>query len=198
MARALEEKLIQAGYQLLGPRKEIEELIISILKTKDTRYLKAIPVLIYLHNPDLSELIARTKNKNLLAEIIEITRKIFVEEGIKKELPPIDKFSITKKMKLDYSEFKQEFELQRRRAEPPTLLYEQGKFQAERNLQWWLSFLFTRKERSIIERILQEKMITKTEYEYYSRKTKKKLNAIINLQEFTKAMVPLSPKTQKK
>lgn len=198
MVRALEEKLIQAGYQLLGQREGIGELILSILKTKDPRYLKAIPVLTYFHNPNLSELMALTKNKDLFAEIIGITKKIFTEEGIRKELPPLDKFPISQKTKLNYEEFKQEFDLQRRRTEQPLLLHEQGKFQAERTLQWRLSYLFTKKERAIIERILQEKTVTKTEYEYYSRKTKKKLNAIINLQEFAKAMVPLSPKTQKK
>ncbi len=189
MARILEKKLTEAGYQMLGQDNEIEELILSILRTKNPRYLKAIPFLIYIHNPDLERIIKKTKNKNLFAEIIGIIRKIFWEEGIKRELPSIDK-----KTKFDYDEFKQEFKLQLKRQERPSFLLEKEKFHAERNLQMWLSYLFTKKERHILEQILRENHLTKTEYEYYSRKAKKKLNAIINLGEFAKAIVPLPPK----
>jgi len=37
--------------------------------------------------------------------------------------------------------------------------------------------------------MLNEKRLTKTEYEYYSRKAKKKLNAIVYLQELSRAVV---------
>lgn len=193
MARNVEERLMEAGYQLLGQDQKIEELIISILKEKNTRYLKAIPFLIYLHQPDISIIHAKTREKRLLGEIIGITRKIFQEEKISRELPTWDK-----KTKLKYGEFKQEFELQRRRQEKPSLLLEKEKFHAERNLQLWLSYIFTKKEREIIEKILNEKQLTKTEYEYYSRKAKKKLNAIMYLQELSRAVVPLSPKFDRK
>ncbi len=192
MAGTLNQKLAEAGYQMLGQQSEIEELMLSILKTKDTRYLKAIPFLIYAHRPDLQRIIAHTKNKSLFAEIIGITRKIFKEERIEKELPLIDK-----KTNFNYEEFRQEFELQRRRQEKPSFLLEKEKFHAERNLQLWLSYLFTKKEREIIEKMLNEEQLTKTEYEYYSRKAKKKLNAIIHLQELSRAVVPLAPKLEK-
>ena len=39
--------------------------------------------------------------------------------------------------------------------------------------------------------MLEEQPLTKTEYEYYSRKTKKKIQAIIQLQEFAKALSAL-------
>lgn len=192
MARTLNQKLAEAGYQMLGQQSEIEELIVSILQTKDTRYLKAIPFLIYAHHPDLQRIIAHTKNKPLFAEIIGITRKIFKEEGIEIKLLLIDK-----KTNFNYEEFKQEFELQRRRQEKPSFLLEKEKFHAERNLQLWLSYIFTKKEREIIGKMLNEKELTKTEYEYYSRKAKKKLNAIIHLQELSRAVVPLAPKLER-
>jgi len=47
-------------------------------------------------------------------------------------------------------------------------------------------------------KILNEKQLTKTEYEYYSRKAKKKLNAIIQLQELSRAVVPLTPRLERK
>lgn len=196
MARTLNQKLAEAGYQMMGQPDETEELILSILKTKDTRYLKAIPFLIYAHNPNLDKIIAKTKNKDLFAQIIGITRKIFHEEGIRKELPPIGQKN--KKINFNYEEFKQEFELQRKRQERPSFLVEKEKFHAERNLQLWLSYIFTKKEKEIIEKIINEQQLTKTEYEYYSRKAKKKLNAIIHLQELSRAVVPLSPKSEKK
>ena len=74
MARTLNQKLTEAGYQMLGQQNETEELILSLLKTKDTRYLKAIPFLIYTHNPDLDKIIAKTKDTNIIIkEIIPIT-----------------------------------------------------------------------------------------------------------------------------
>jgi hypothetical protein len=188
MAKSIERKLSEAGYKMLG-EIEIENLILSILEKKDNRFLKAIPYLIYLHNPDLDRINAKIKDKKLLGEIISITRKIFEEEGIQRKLPQLDK-----KTKLNFEEFKQEFDLQKRSSEKPILLLEKEKIYAERNLQMWLSQLFTKKEKYIIWRILDEKPISKTDYEYYSRKTKKKLNAIINLRDFAKSALPLSPK----
>ena len=43
----IERKLNEAGYRLLNKDNEIESLILNILKTKNTRYLKSIPFLIY-------------------------------------------------------------------------------------------------------------------------------------------------------
>jgi len=188
MAGILEKKLSEAGYKLLG-ESEIEDIILSILEKKDTRFLKAIPYLIYLHKPDINIIYAKTKFKRLLGEIIAITRKIFLQEGIKRTLLDIDE-----RIKLNFEEFYEEFSLQKRRSEQPTLLLDKERIYAERNLQMWLSQIFTKKEKYILNRLLNEKPISKTEYEYYSRKTKKKLNAIINLQELAKSLLPLSPK----
>jgi len=189
----IETKLNDAGFKMFGLNSEIEELIISILKTNNTRYLKAIPFLIYLHKPNSTEILSKLKNEkkyqNLFREIIKITRQIFKEEEINIDLPKIDT-----KTNLNYSEFKDEFELQKNNLKSPSPLLDKEKIYAERSLQISLSYIFTKKERDIINKILESELLTKTEYEYYSRKTKKKLNAILNLQTLTKALLPIHPR----
>jgi len=179
----IEKKLNQAGYQMLGLDENIEKLILAILKTKNERYLKAIPFLIYKYKPNLKEIIEKTKNKELLSSILEITKKIFSEFKIKIEIPLLH---IENKEKLNYNEFRDEFELQLNNK--PDLLIDKQKIYEERNLEMWLSNLFTRKEKEIIKKILEEEKLTKTEYEYYSRKTRKKLNSIIGLEDFAKML----------
>src|SRR3989344_4570955 len=156
MAGILEKKLSEAGYKLLG-ESEIEDIILSILEKKDTRFLKAIPYLIYLHKPDINIIYAKTKFKRLLGEIIAITRKIFLQEGIKRTLLDIDE-----RIKLNFEEFYEEFSLQKRRSEQPTLLLDKERIYAERNRQMWLSQIFTKKEKYILNRLLNEKPISKT------------------------------------
>ncbi len=188
MADNIEKKLTEAGYRMLGTDKDKEELILSILNSRNLRYLKAIPFLIYNYNIDLEKIYSKTNKKKLLAQIISITRKIFKEEGITKQLPSIDSAS-----DFDYDDFKQEFRMQKIASEKPKLMIEKQKIYAERDLQMWLSQLFTKKEKQIIKSILEEKPVSRTDYEYYSRKTKKKLNSIINLQDFAKTLSSKSP-----
>lgn len=189
MAIGIEKRLSEAGYKMLGSEKGKEELILSILNTGDIRYLKAIPFLIYNYNIDLEKIYSMTRKKKLLAQIISITKKIFQENQIDKPLP-----NIYGEGSLNEEEFKQEFEMQRLASEKPKLMIEKQKIYAERDLQMWLSQIFTKKERQIMKRILEEKPVSRTDYEYYSRKTKKKLNGIINLQDFAKTLSTKSPK----
>ncbi len=192
MAGALEKKLSEAGYKMFG-EQEIEELILSLLKKRDTRLLKAIPYLIYLHKPDINGIYTKTKQKRLFGEIIGIAREIFLYEGIDRNLPGIDKPT-----KFNFEEFKGEFDLQKRRSGQPVLLLDKEKIYAERSLQLWMSQIFTKKEKYILNRLLNDKPLSKTESEYYSRKTKKKLNAITNLQELAKSVLPISPRVDDK
>ncbi|MBU0614709.1 MAG: hypothetical protein KJ601_01315, partial [Nanoarchaeota archaeon] len=121
-------------------------------------------------------------------QIIAITRNIFKEEGITKQIPHLDE-----EITLNMQDFKNEFLIQKNVSEKSNLMREKQKIYAERELQMWLSQLFTRKEKLIIKRMLDEKQVSKTDYEYYSRKTKKKLNSIINLQDFAKTLSSKSP-----
>lgn len=192
MARDIEKKLNEAGYRMLGTGRDKEKLILSILDSRNIRYLKAISFLIYNYNIDLEKIYSKTNKKKLLAQIITITRRIFKEEGITKKLPNIDSAS-----DFDYDDFKQEFKMQKLASEKPKLMIEKQKIYAERDLQMWLSQLFTKKEKQIIKRILEEKPVSRTDYEYYSRKTKKKLSSIINLQDFAKTLFAKSPHYEK-
>lgn len=187
MGSLIEQKLAGAGYKMLGKDEEIEELILSILKAEDSRYLKAIPFFIYNYNLDIEKIYAQTSKKEIFGQIVAFARRIFEEENIRKELPPING-----KSPLNYDEFKDEFELQR--MQRPKLMVDKEKIYAERNLEMWMSHLFTKKERQTIKRIIGDNPISRTDYEYFSRKTKKKLNAIINLQDFARAVYSKRPK----
>ena len=57
----------------------------------------------------------------------------------------------------------------------------------------WLSQIFTKKEKQIIKDIMNDRQLSKTDYEYYSRKTKKKLNSITNLQDFSRTIYAKKP-----
>jgi hypothetical protein len=192
MGRTIEQQLSHAGYALLGTN-EINELILSLLEKKNTRYLKAIPFLIYIHKPNLDLIFEKTKEKKLLVEILAITKKIFQEKKISRELPDFKNNKITH----DYNEFKQEFALQMHRSAPIKSSIDKEKIYAERNQEFQLSILFTPKEKELLKHLLDEKRFSKTEYEYYSRKTKKKLYAIIQLQELAKALSVISPQKEK-
>ncbi len=186
----IEEKLDEAGYKLLGSEKSIEQLIIDILETKNTRYLKAIPFLLYKHDADTKAIYSKTKQQKLFGEILSITNKIFTEFNIGKQVQMFGSASSN----LNYAEFKDEFDIQLRCEKKPNLLIDRQKIDAERNLQFWLSQIFSKKEKIIMKRILEEKPISKTDYEYYSRKAKKKLKAILDLDDFARALIEKKPK----
>lgn len=205
MGIELEKKLSQAGYRMLGANKnmtKITMLILDILKSENIRYLKAIPFLIYKHDIEIAPIYKAggTNIISLFSVMMIITERIFQEFNIKKDIPDHIHFGITetesymKRKRLDYQEFKAEFELQLRNETKPDLFIEKQKIYAERDLQMHLSQIFTKKEKQIIRRLLEEKPISRTDYEYYSRKTKKKLNSIISLQDFARSIHSKTPK----
>lgn len=207
MGLNIEKKLLDAGYKMLGQDESIEKLILNILKTKNNRYLKAIPFLIYKHKANIEKIdksISNNDINNLFKVIITITIKIFKELNINYIFPNYCKKCFSKsendilKAKLNYNEFKQEFELQLRNDTRPSLFIDKQKIYAERDLQMHLSRLFTKKEKHIIHRLLNEKPISKTDYEYYSRKTRKKITSIIGLHDFAKVLYEKTPKYDEK
>ena len=103
MAGEIERKLNEAGYHMLSKDNKIERLILSILKTKNTRYLKSIPFLIYKYNPNIESLFEKTKENNLFANIIHITKEIFHELNIEIKIPEIN----YKNENLNYNEFRE-------------------------------------------------------------------------------------------
>ncbi|MBS3143937.1 hypothetical protein J4446_03640 [Candidatus Woesearchaeota archaeon] len=189
MAGEIERKLNEAGYHMLSKDNKIERLILSILKTKNTRYLKSIPFLIYKYNPNIESLFEKTKENNLFANIIHITKEIFHELNIEIKIPEIN----YKNENLNYNEFREEFKLQLKNENKSGTLIDKLKIYAERNLEMWLSQIFTKKEKQIIKDIMNDRQLSKTDYEYYSRKTKKKLNSITNLQDFSRTIYAKKP-----
>jgi len=200
MAIEIENQLADAGYSMLGDKGSIGNLILSILKSENTRYLKAIPFLIYKYGID-SILINNVdkKTQKLFSALMEITKRIFQELNISRNIPEHLNFkqeeldSYLKKNSISYNEFRDEFELQLRNENKPSLFIDRQKIYAERELQMYLSQLFTKKEKHIIKRLLEDKPISRTDYEYYSRKTKKKLMSIIGLQDFAKTIYAKTP-----
>lgn len=175
----IEEKLIESGYKLLSPTKKEDKLILEIIKSKNERYLKSIPFLIYKYDLNINDIYEKTKEKLLFGAIVNITKRIFEEKGIIKSLPNYPHNLIEDN--LNYEEFRNEFEMQ---IYKPDMIVDKQKIIEERKIQIWLSKLFTKKEKQIIINVLNEAPISKTDYEYYSRKTKKKLEAIFGLRDF--------------
>jgi len=185
MASNIENKLSEAGYHLFGEDKSIEKLIIDILDTNNERYLKSIPFLIYKHNLKLNIIHIKSKNKEIIEEIIYFTNKLFSKLNINKNLTLKGK----NYNKFNYKEFEEEFILQYENEKKKTLLIDSQKYDEERNLMFNLSKIFTKKEREIILKIFNNKELNKTEYEYFSRKTKKKAQSIIYLEQIAKNII---------
>lgn len=181
-------ELAEAGYRMLGNDSGKEKLILNILDNGELRYLKAIPFLIYRYGTDAGKIYDKTSKKEVFAQITAITKRIFSEEGIIGKLPDMGP-----NIDFDYHDFKQEFDMQKLSSERPMLMLEKQKVYAERDLNMWLSKIFTKKEKYILKRILEDKPVSRTDYEYYSRKTRKKLNAIINLGDFARTLASKTP-----
>lgn len=194
MGRTIEKQLQDAGFRMLGSHKKIDGLIIAILDTENNRYLKAIPFLINKYKPNIHIIYERSENKELCTAVLGITSQLFSELNTNTVMPGyhLDQ-KLLKKLKLNYNEFKEEFELQLKNEEKPNLLLDKQKIYAERNLQMWILQLFTKKEKYIMKRILNNKPVSRTDYEYYSRKTRKKLNSIIGLQDFAQTLQAKTP-----
>lgn len=200
MGITVEKRLQEVGYRMLGDDASIDKLLIDILRTKNARYLKAIPFLIYKYGLNTSALQKKLNpdEEELFGTILNFTARIFKESNIEKNID----FGRESKGKnhpsnLNYDEFKEEFELQLRNDLKPNLLIDSQKFDEERNLQFALSRLFTKKEREIIKRLQADGAVSKTDYEYYSRKTKKKLRSIIALHDFAMGISEKSPSVTK-
>lgn len=189
MGLDLERRLAEAGFPMFSTGEDKEELILAILKSKEMRYLKAIPLLLYRYDIDVKRIHEKTELKALFRELVSHTARIFAELGIEKGLPlltgrPSNEFT--------YSELKDEFQLHY--GEGKELLINRHRIESERQTRMWLAQLFTQKERWTIGRIAEQKPISRTDYEYYSRKTRKKLSAIANLRDFARTQLPLKPK----
>jgi len=187
----LEKELTDAGIKLFGIKEGKENLILRILETRNERYLKQIPFLLYKYDSDIFYIYKKTSAKEIFREIVRITNKIFSNNGIRKRYRYFHFDSNEKSRKsFNYKEFESEFLTQVKMSD---FLLDKERIIAERGVHYSLSMIFTDKEKNILEKILSEENLTKTEYEYYIRKTKKKLESIINLEDFAKNVLTMKP-----
>ncbi|MBI5388747.1 hypothetical protein HZB01_00025 [Candidatus Woesearchaeota archaeon] len=198
MGAIIEKKLRDVGYLMLGTGQEIEDLIVEIVDGGDLRQLKAVPYLIYRYNADVHPIYARTKRKGLFSALLNVTHCIFSEFGIgRSSLPKYSGYpeseSLEKEFQTHYEEFKQDFQQQLGMESKKTFSYVKEESYRQRDLEFAMAKLFTPKEREIISKVYNNIPLSKTEYEYYSRKTKKKLEAIIRLKEFAAGLFNSSP-----
>lgn len=189
MARAIEDRLTEAGYALTKTSSGKEQLIKDILKEGTQRHRKAIPTLIRQHEIDWQRVITQD-NKQQLREIIAITRRLFAQYNIDKQLPDLEDVTPDKKQ---YKQYHEDFTLQLHMDRLDERMIRREEAQKERAHQAALSELFTKKERHLIHRVLSDKPVSKTDYEYYSRKTKKKIAAIAQLHELAQALQNKNP-----
>lgn len=203
---------------------DLAELIIEIIKSRNIRFIKAIPFLIWqnlagnlssLSLEKLHKLSAKNELRLETAFILKIASKIFEKEknSFNRELNAIIGLMLPKEkllllgkennLFLSFLNFKissfsdffeesyQEFRTQKKLSEleQKELLQEKIIKSKELNLRFALSRLFKPKQREIISNILENKPLTKTEYEYYVRIIKKKLEAIRQLNELSEAVL---------
>ncbi|MCK5022848.1 MAG: hypothetical protein KAS04_01610 [Candidatus Aenigmarchaeota archaeon] len=97
---------------------------------------------------------------------------------------------------IDFGEFLNDFMMHKslRESHGKKTLKESIEISHNRDILIYLSRLFSPKQREIIEKIINEKPLDKTEYEYYIRIIKKRLNAIAELKKLAETAMGKRPK----
>ncbi len=223
----LEYALKKLGYHWfeLDEKLDLAELIINILRSKNLRFIKAIPFIIYQSRKNsqaaldwdkLKKLSAKSKLEKETILLIYLSRQIFkkeklfdlakeLEKYLIRNLTSTEKKTLTKnpntylkKLSFKLSDFNAFLEetyrefltsLKLEKLEKQEYLQEEISKSKELDLKFSLSFLFQKKQREIIQKILQEQALTKTEYEYYIRIIKKRLEALLQLKELAEAVL---------
>ncbi len=93
-----------------------------------------------------------------------------------------------------YREFLTSLKLEK--LEEKEYLQEEISKSKELDLKFALSFLFKKKQREIIQKILREQSLTKTEYEYYIRIIKKRLEALLQIKDLAEAVLKKKAKRE--
>lgn len=92
-------------------------------------------------------------------------------------------------MSSDFLMHKSLKEIQERRT-----LKERLDISRSRDMMMHLSEIFSPRQREIIQKIIDEKPLSKTEYEYYIRVIKKRLDAIVELKDLAETAIKKKPK----
>lgn len=176
----------------------------------------------FLDLDKLRQLSAKNNLKNETIFLIYLSQQIYKKEklfDLAGELETYQKNNLTskerdvlhknpeaylKKLSFKISNFKAFWEetyrefltsLKLKKLEKQEYLQEEISKSKELELKFALSFLFKKKQREIIQKIISEQSLTKTEYEYYIRIIKKRLEALIQIKELAETV--LRKKAQK-
>jgi hypothetical protein len=97
---------------------------------------------------------------------------------------------------IDLGEFSSDFMMQKslKEASERRTLKERMEISKSRDMLVYLSELFSPRQSEIIQRIIDDKPLDKTEYEYYIRVMKKRLEAIAELKDLAETTVKKRPK----
>ncbi len=220
---AIKKKLNELGYKLAETIKheKINDLLLSILNSNDARLIKSIPYLFYKASPtenptekyviDLDAFIdSATKDKKIkskAAAILSVIHNIFMRHSpgniwihrISNSYKKYNDFYLSKSfngMISNFSEYAEEFLMQKTadEYEQKSNVPQQITISKERDIQFARSKLFTEKEKEILDKISNHLILTRTEYNYYSSKTKRKLESINILKEYADMMARMKPK----
>lgn len=230
----LESALRKIGYHWfeIEEKMDLAELIISIIRSKNLRFTKAIPFIIYQSKRKEQaaldwDKLKRLSDKSGLAKeaafLVYLSQQIFKRTNLSNLSEEAGKYlrnltsseqkilfkntnAYLKKLSFkinDFNSFREETyrefltSLKLEKLGQQEYLQEEISKSKELELQYALSFLFKRKQREIIRKMLQEKTLTKTEYEYYIRIIKKRLEALVQLKELSEAVLGKKAKQEK-
>ena len=206
MAENVKEVLERIGYSYFKVEVpvSVEELIIQILSGKEKRFLKAIPFVVYLTTKkpslllDFNVLLKKAKEKKIsngvkaiLNVTLEILKKVEPENtlsGVLKKIIPKKKvayFVFTfDEYFYDFLAQKKLYEVKQERG-----LAEKINTAKEYDLQYALQNLFKPKQREIIQKVVDNQLLTKIEYDYYFKTIKKRLRAVKLLGDFADTII---------
>lgn len=206
MAKEITSLLENVGYSYFKVEEPIaiNDLIIQILLDKEKRFLKAIPFVIYLSSKksslslDISLLIKKAKEKkisNELNALLCVTLNILNKIEADNILTQLLKRFVPKKKQcsfvFSFDEYLYDFIAQKKlyEAEQQIGLAEKINKAKEYDLQYALQNLFKAKQREIIQKIVDNKPLTKIEYDYYFKTIKKRLRAVKLLGDFADMII---------
>ncbi|MBI5002442.1 hypothetical protein HZC31_03595 [Candidatus Woesearchaeota archaeon] len=206
MAENITGLLEKIGYSYFKVEKSvsIEDGIIQILLGKEKRFLKAIPFIIYIatKNASLSFnwslLLEKAREKKVIHEVkavLGVALDIFTKIEPENTLIPSLKKIVSKKKEssfvFSFDEYLYDFIAQKKlyEAEQQIGLAEKINKAKEYDFQYALANLFKPKQREIIQKIIDNKQLTKMEYDYYFKTIKKRLRAVKLLGDFADTVI---------
>lgn len=207
---SLEEKLNQLGFPLLEAEKkdfDVNKTLADVVKSKETRFWEALPVLLAnasqrndFNLNSVSNWLKDEKSKKYWKALLLLGLSLYEHENVhfhwskmfSKKLTTGDKEKLQELR--NYLEHNENFQWADHKfnAERLKTLFEryyesfdtnwlksQAK-QDEFSLEYFLSQLFSPKQKELVKKKLGGEKLTKTEREYYSRTVKKKVLALAN------------------